>query len=567
MSNTSRLCRCLLSASISSSLIHMQLAALQVRSQVPAKSDAAQESVIRVTTRLVQISVVVRDKNGQPVKDLSREDFSLFDKGQEQKIQFFSKESGESLPANVAPLAAGLVSNRYTNSTVGGQKHLAPLPTSVTVILLDGLNTKFTDQHYAKEALIKFLGQLQPGDRVAIYTLSNGLRVLHDFTSDTESLLAALAKHRNQDSFQLSASSYDDANTGDDTLDAFLDEANERIANFYQARRIETTVEALQTISHHLAGMPGRKNLIWLSGSFPTVVGQGTDGRLGPDFQDYSDNMKMALRAINDGGVAIYPVDARGVIGNSIAMPSMDVSSRPNPRRRGMQPVDQRAQNQIIQTQGVMREIADRTGGRAFMNTNDLTNAIRRAMDDTRFTYVLAYAPSHNQWDGKFREIKIKVNRPGVDVRYRQGYYAYPENPSDEKTRQAILAEAATTPLLSTGLGLLADVPQRPTAEKPQTLVRVAMDTREVSFSRSAEGKQEAVLDVFIVIFDQSGKPLRQQSRTARLSLDQAKYDELLKSGIVWNAESEAPPDSVRARVVVHDLSSGTVGSVDVSLK
>jgi VWFA-related protein len=277
-------------------------------------------------------------------------------------------------------MAPGIVSNRFVNVTSGGETHLAPLPSSLTVILLDGLNTAFTDQHYAKEALIKFLNQLQPGDRVAIYTLSNGLRVLHDFTSDTASLLAALAKHQNQDSSALSASSFDDANTGNDTLDAFLDQANERIANFYQARRIETTLDALETIAHHLAGMPGRKNLIWLSSSFPAIVGQRADGSLGDDFNNFTDNVQRALRTLNDIGVAIYPVDARGVISAFAAMPSMDASSRGrNPRARGPAPVDQRAQNQILQTQGTMRDIADRTGGRAFMGTNDLTGALRRA--------------------------------------------------------------------------------------------------------------------------------------------------------------------------------------------
>jgi VWFA-related protein len=559
MNDTSRAIRRLISVFLSIGLLHSQIFGMQA---------GPQEGVIRVTTRLVQINVVVHDKNGQPIRDLTKEDFSVFDKGQEQKIQFFSKESDEALPSNAPPLAPGVVSNRFVNSTAGGQPHLAPLPASLTVILLDGLNTAFTDQHYAKEALIKFLGQLQPGDRVAIYTLSNGLRVLHDFTSDTESLLAALAKHRNQDSFALSASSYDDANTGDDTLDAFLDQANERIANFYQARRIETTLEALQTISRHLAGMPGRKNLIWLSGSFPTVVGEGIDSLPGQDFQNFSDNMQLALRTLNDVGIAIYPVDARGLIGAFAAMPSMDSSSRgPKPGRRGMPPVDQRAQNQIIQTQGTMRDIAARTGGRAFINTNDLTTAIRRAVDDARFTYVLAYTPSHNQWDGKFREIKIKVDRPSLDVRYRQGYYAYPDNPSDQKTRQAVLAEAATTPLLSTGLTLVAGVPQRPTPEQPHTLVRVAMNTHELAFSGNPVGKQEVELDVFIVVFDQNRKPLHQHATTVRPSFDPAQYAEVLKNGILLNVDSDAPAGAARARVVIHDLSSGAVGSVDVALK
>src|SRR5215831_14973162 len=209
---------------VSLSLVGMQLG---------AQSGPQEEGILRVTTRLVQISVVVHDKNGMPVRDLTKEDFALFDKGQEQKILFFSKETSEASRVNAPPLEPGVVSNRFANYTSEGQKHLAAIPASLTVILLDGLNTGFTDQHYAKEALIKFLNQLQPGDRVAIYTLTNGLRVLHDFTSDTESLLAALKKHRNQDSSALNASSYDDANTGNDDLDAFLDRSNDAIATFY----------------------------------------------------------------------------------------------------------------------------------------------------------------------------------------------------------------------------------------------------------------------------------------------------------------------------------------------
>jgi VWFA-related protein len=135
-----------------------------------AQQPGSDQGVIRVTTRLVQINMVVHDKKGEPVGDLTQDDIELFDKGQQQKILFFSKESSESLPKDLPPLAPGVVSNRFVNSTSGGQVHLAPLPTSLTVVLLDGLNTASTDQHYAKDALIRFLNQLQPSDRVAIYS-------------------------------------------------------------------------------------------------------------------------------------------------------------------------------------------------------------------------------------------------------------------------------------------------------------------------------------------------------------------------------------------------------------
>ena len=535
--------------------------------QVQEQPGNLETPVIKVTTRLVQVNVVVHNKKGEPVRDLTKEDFVLFDKGQEQKILFFSKESSEALPTNLPPLAPGVVSNRYTNFTSKGEKHLAPIPTSLSVILLDGLNTAFTDQHYAKEAIIKFLNQLQPGDRVAIYTLTNGLRVLHDFTSDTESLLAALKKHRNQDSSALSASSYDDANTGNDDLDAFLDRSSEAIATFYQARRAQTTLEALQTIAHHLAGMPGRKNLIWLSGSFPTLVGLGADGSLGQDFQNFSDEMQRAMRTMNDSSIAIYPVDARGLMGVFATMPSISPQSRGGNPARGRPPGDQRAQNQLIQTHGTMREIADRTGGRAFMNTNDLTGAIHQAMDDARVTYVLAYSPSHDQWDNKFREIKIKLNRPGLDARYRKGYYAYSERPTDPTLRKAVLSEAASTPLASTGLAIFAGVAQPPTPENSRTAIRMVMDAHEVAFGRNAEGKREAMLDLLLVAFDEKGKPLYQLVRTLRPNMDEETYGTVLKNGMAINVDSDAPEKSARVRLVVHDVVSGLVGSVDLPFK
>jgi VWFA-related protein len=536
--------------------------------QVQEQSGNLETPVIKVTTRLVQVNVVVHNKKGEPVRDLTKEDFVLFDKGQEQKILFFSKESSEALPTNLPPLAPGVVSNRYTNfRSREGEKHLAPIPTSLSVILLDGLNTAFTDQHYAKESLIKFLNQLQPGDRVAIYTLTNGLRVLHDFTSDTESLLAALKKHRNQDSSALSASSYDDANTGNDDLDAFLDRSNEAIATFYQARRAQTTLEALQTIAHHLAGMPGRKNLIWLSGSFPTLVGLGPDGALGRDFQDFSSEMQRAMRTMNDSSIAIYPVDARGLMGVFATMPSISPQSRGGNPARGRPPGDQRAQNQLLQTHGTMREIADRTGGRAFMNTNDLTGAIHEAMDDARVTYVLAYSPSHDQWDNKFREIKIKLNRSGLDARYRKGYYAYSEHPTDLTLRKAILSEAASSPLASTGLAIFAGVAQLPTPQNSRTAIRMVMDAHEVAFGQNAEGKREATLDLLLVAFDDKGKPLYQLVRTLRPNMDEGAYGTVLKNGMVINVDSEAPEKSARVRLIVHDVLSGLVGSVDLPFK
>ena len=554
------------------SLVLLQGQTTATQSPQPGQAPGNIETpVIKVTTRLVEVNVVVHNKKGEPVGDLTKDDFALFDQGQAQKILFFSKQTSDAPPADLPPLAPGVVSNRYTNFTSGGAAHLAPLPSSLTVILLDGLNTAFTDQHFAKQALTKFLNQLQPGDRVAIYTLTNGLHVLHDFTSDTASLLAALAKHRNQDPSALSASSYEDADTGNDTLDAFLDQSNDTIATFYQARRTEATLDALQTIAHHLAGMPGRKNLIWLSGSFPMLVGLGPDGSVGRDFQNFSDEMQRGMRTLNDSGIAIYPVDARGLMGMAETMPSFSAESRGRGPARGGGPApgDVRARNQILQTQGTMRDIADRTGGRAFMNTNDLTGAIRLAMDDARVTYVLAYSPSHDQWDNKFREIKIKVNRSGLDARYRKGTSPirirgirpirrcarrYWSTRRARRWRQQASACWSPSPAL----------PRLTTRGSRSALSWMPMTW---CLRRNAEGNRDATLDVLIVVFDDREKTLHQLVRTVHLNMAEATYGEALKNGVALNVDAEAPVKSAGARVIVHDVFSGSVGSVDVPFK
>src|SRR5712692_6508611 len=216
-------------------------------------------TVLRVTTRLVQVNVIVQGKKGEPVGDLTQGDFTLLDQGESQTISTFSMESTRVLPARVQPLPANFFTNRYEQK--GGA------PTSVTVILLDGLNTKFEDMAYARQQIVKFLGQLQPQDRVGLYTLTTRLSILHDFTSDAAPLLRALARFKGHAGTELAASEPEPAaDTGNNLIDDFLNAANQRMSDFYTINRARSTADALEAIANHVAGLPGRKNLIWVSG-------------------------------------------------------------------------------------------------------------------------------------------------------------------------------------------------------------------------------------------------------------------------------------------------------------
>ena len=235
---------------------------------------------LQSTTRLVQVSVVVQDKHGNPILGLTKDDFSLFDEKHAQAIQVFSVGTN-SVPENQhPPLPPETYTNRLAERTA--------MPQSVTVILLDALNTEFSDQEYSRRQIIKFLSHLQPEDRIGIYTLDYRLNVLHDFTSDSRGLIAAVASYKGEQLPDEAASvphkldsPPERLSQSDDALNQFLSLNVQRESNFYATKRVRVTTDALQAIARHLGSLPGRKNLVWISGSFPITIGY-EDEKLNP---------------------------------------------------------------------------------------------------------------------------------------------------------------------------------------------------------------------------------------------------------------------------------------------
>src|SRR5208283_509973 len=230
--------------------------------QQPVADPQPAAGVVRTTTRLVQISVIATDKMGEPAADLTPADFLVLDNARPQKIQIFQKETNQP-PANPRrPLPPDTYTNRIHET--GGP--------NVTMLLLDGLNTEVNDQAYARQQAIKFLQQIHPHDRLAIYTLARDLHVLQGLTGDSAKLVEALGKHARQITMDLDASTSTQIETGSDTMDALLQDAFRREANMYIQDRVRITVAALVEIANYAAAFPGRKNLLWVSGSFPFSV-------------------------------------------------------------------------------------------------------------------------------------------------------------------------------------------------------------------------------------------------------------------------------------------------------
>jgi VWFA-related protein len=526
-----------------------------------APSQAANQSPapIRATTRLVQVSVVVHDKHGDPVTGLTKEDFAVLDEKKPQAIQVFSAETNQLPDHPPAPLPPDTYTNRLVEQ--------AGVPTSVTVILLDGLNTKFEDQTQARQQVVKFLSQIQPQDRVALYTLGREVHILHDFTTDASSLLAVLAKFRGRQNTEVGASQPDQPIDlsdvpGTEEMQAFLDGAAQREANFFIQDRVRLTVDGLVAIADHVGSLPGRKNLVWVSGSFPIDVGLDKfDLSHNNEQLQFEDDVERAARALNAANLAVYPVDARGLIGMSAGSSASAVSARP--RRGASQRIPAASPNQS--EFATMDMLAERTGGKAFYNSNDIFGAVRRALDDSRVTYTLGYYPDGVAWDGKFHNIKVEVKRPGMEVRARKGYFAIPEKSVKPQNVNALMADVSRSQLDATAIGIRVTVEPVDAAGTHYLRTQIHIDLHELSIEQK-EGHWTGTMDVGIALLDGKDEILKGTNETVHFNLDPAKYEAALKKGVVYRKDIPILPGSMVLRAILFDEPSGNIGSVGIPL-
>jgi len=548
--------------------------AAQAAPQLPSpdQTPTSNRPALRVLTRLVQISVIAQDGDGKPVMGLKKEDFTITDAGQPQKINYFTEQSNENLTltATKSAPAPNTFSNRFAQK--------ANAPTSATVILLDTRNTHALDMAYARKQVSTFLNELQPQDRVALYVLGARLRILHDFTQDSASIMRALGTDPNTEDFRIGASEPDASDTGDANMDAAVSAANGRVAEFYMNNRVEQTALAIKIIADHLKGLPGRKNLIWVSAAFPIDIitaegptpqapdrpggGGGGGGAVpGPitGVTSYTDQIEDTTRSLNSANVAVYPVDARGLIGNPTNV------NQPGPRGRGAARPNTASPFPARQNFDTMNTFAERTGGKAFYNTNDIHGAVRKALDDSKVTYVLGYYPTNTNWNGKFRELKVRTDKPGVHLRYRLGYYALPGEPATDEEKARLMSDAEWSPLESTDLGLevIANPETVSGGRQLQIQVRIASD--QLHFEQS-ENHWKDSLDLVWVEVGPGGRSLGIIKKTVGLDVPSDSYEMLVSKGISFSQTLKVRDDAIEVRLVTRDAGSGAIGSVIIPL-
>jgi VWFA-related protein len=544
---------------------------------------AAQEStpIFRTGTTLVEFTVVATDERGQPVTDLKQNEISIVQNGKPQPVAFFRFEGSAFGPGAVEakhePIAPGIFTNR--------PEYFPGPARNVTAIVIDTLNTLPEDQVAVKAQVMQYLRALAPNTRVAVYALGSNLRILHDFTDDLDALRARLAKqnielnvqaippdefvrrqaqeaeHLNDAVDQYVEDEADEQARADAERQAELEKMRGRLARgdeYFQEqlhmRRMNQTVASLEALGNHLSGIPGRKNLVWISGGL-AVLTQGAQDRW---VNSYASQVRGLAQRLATQGITVYPVQAIGLqVGMLGTSTTAQGTSKGQSEKQQLRPL---TRENDLRMWATMDMLADVTGGRSFRNTNDLTAGVHAAATDLRGSYSVGFYVPENS-DNRWREFDVRVSRPGVRILHRNGYMALAPVKQPVNWTQAEWQAAMQNPLGSTAIRLDARADSVPNGLN--VLIQIAADDL---YYKRVNGA--LVTDLEIAFGERSAKEWTRVRRDGAIITIKENPQQTVKPSIVRFAKTwTLEPDTTEVRLIVRDRMTGRFGVLDMPLK
>jgi VWFA-related protein len=557
--------------------------------QAPSSSADVPAPTIRVSTHLVVLDVVVSDKQGHVITGLRPEDFEVEENGKTQKVSTFVPAGGNLAAAQ--PLPPGIYSNRAQYRDPGGP---------VTVMLLDAVNAAFTDQAYAHRQMLSFMQeQLKPGQRMAIFTLTGRLNVLQDFTSDPQVLAEALRRYKPQpQEFASSAHTETSAAVGTPTqasvitaLDASTSPAGSTgdasgpsggstagssdqvaaaqaaLASFAGAqeayaedRRAVITLNALNSLARILGGMPGRKSIIWVTGNLPFT--------LDPENRNITDaELAETLPSLNTRRVGQHAAGSEAAaFRESHVVEIRELEARLASAQVAVYPVDARGLtlSTSIDSRETMLDMARETGGRAYINQNEIKLGVERAFQDSAASYTLGYYSENKKYDGKYRQIKVKVKRDGVEVQNRRGYFAVDPTQvkgynSDAEVTSA-LGDAVPSTLVAFSARVVPSANNR--TAKGKVGVDFLVDASTVSSEDASGGGKKLNVAFYAAVFSPDGRMVGNRSMKVDQAFDANTYQQIVQHGLLLHMDLDAQAAGNQLSLAVQDNRTGLVGSI-----
>ena len=524
------------------------------------------------STELVLVPTVVTDNSGKHVPNLKKEDFVLKEDGKARTLSVFEEVTTDKSRLQRATGEKG----QFSNFDPGEGRH------RLTIIVLDLINTPFNDLSNARKGLIDFLTRAaESGEPMCLLALDRGgVTVIHEFTSDPRTLADALRRLPSNSAPLIHENvAPADAPTGNDAtavaLRKMIRSMTQNEKQMESAQRRDTvilTMDGLNQIAAALGGLPGRKSLIWASSGFSYSLSSPTKMMCEPacpvdqraSVQGLYDRL---WRTMNNAQIAIYSVDLRSLTGG-IFQASSGTDQFTHPYEVGDPDFDKAAEAnwEVHDTATSLNLFAENTGGKAFTNTNDLSEAFRQAVQDDTHYYLLGYYVNRNQTKPGWHKLAVTLEKRGLHPRYRNGFLRADPNHEDTGPQQIRLA--LLSPLDFTGIPMTVTWSGRGPGKDPGK-GKVQFDlVMPANFAFVDETDQNHMnVEIAVVARNGKGEVAGQVSQKVDTHLKPEAWSQIRQSGMTYRNALQLLPGDYMVRFVVRDVLSDRLGSVAVPLK
>jgi VWFA-related protein len=530
-----------------SGVVRAQSQAGEGARSTPAQTAQPQQGLYRfkVTSDLVLVSVTVRDKRGNLVRDLKQSDFTIAEDGKAQKISSFDIQDVQSY-AEGGP--AQMESQGKPEKVLTTAEQVTPdilRDRRLIVLFFDFTSMQPDEVERAMSSAEKFVEkQMTPADLVAVVTLGNTLKVEQDFTADRDALTRVLRRVHGVDGQGFEST---DMNADSQTENGQAFSADDTEYNIFNTDR---KLQAIAAISQTLGRLDQKKSILFFGGG---VEKTGTENQ---------SQLRAAINAAVRANVSLYPVDVRGlqamVPGGNATQASLRGTSAYSGRAVSAQ------FDSNFQSQETLVTLASDTGGKAFLDTNDFGKAYEKVQADSAAYYVLGYRSSNTNMDGRLRRISVKVNRGDLKLEYRNAYYGprdFRHFTKDDREQQ--LDDEIASDLPNTDLPVyLSTEFFRSEEDKNFVPVSIVVPGNAIPFAQASDN-DKATLDVLGVVREKQTKfPVGNIRETVKLAVDGAQR----RKNIQYNTGFLLAPGTYHVKFVVRENENGKMGSFETDL-
>jgi VWFA-related protein len=524
--------------------------------QSPGDATSAQVSntpqggfVLKMNGELVLTNVVARDaKTGEVVQGLKKSDFSIYENGKQQQIETFDFESvDKATPLNeatVVGLAAGTTGNGSKAVVVAKPEELRNHRLIVMFFDLTSMQPEDLDRSVlAAQEFLK--NKMQPADLVALVSLGDTLKVDQDFTADKQALINEVAVYNGTEGQGFAQGATANSNQVEDTTGYTPDESE------YNDLNTDRELFALRAVAKSLEKITEKKSLLYFSGG---ISRDGIENQA---------SLRAAINSAVRANLAIYSVDTRGLQAISPLGDASTGSLRGSGAYSGAALTNN--MNANFASQEVMATLSTDTGGKAFFDSNDFAPAFAQVERDTSAYYAIGFRSTDPARDGRYRKLTIKINRPGVKLEYRPGYYAPADfKHSGHEDRERELEEQLASDLPATDMAVYMDAMYfRLDENRFFVPVSLIVPGSQIPFVKGGD-KDKATLDIIGTVIDEVKRPIGHARETVKLNLDPSL--QARQKNIQYTTSFNLPPGKYRMKFVVRENQTGRMGSFEAEI-